>query len=113
VLYEFWATWCTPCHVQVEILSDLYPRARARGMEFLAIATGEPEDIVRAHLAKSPYPYPVALDPEERIGTALEVVGLPTLIVADRSGRVVWRRTGLVDGATLERALEEAARAEP
>ena len=44
VLYEFWATWCTPCHVQVEILKELYPEARSRGVEFVAVATGEPED---------------------------------------------------------------------
>ena len=111
VLYEFWATWCTPCHVQVEILKGLYPAARANGAEFVAIATGEPEEVVREHLARSPYPYPVLLDPREEAAAALEVLGLPTLVVADRAGRIVWRATGLTDAETLAEALERAARA--
>jgi len=108
VLYEFWATWCTPCHVQVEILKEIYPEARARGVEFVAVATGEDDDVVREFLADDPYPYPVLLDPEERAASALEVLGLPTLIVVDRDGRVVWRRTGLTDRAAIERALAAA-----
>ncbi len=109
VLWEFWATWCTPCHVQVEILKELYPAARARGIEFVAVATGEAEELVREHLAKQPYPYPVLLDPEERVATALEVLGLPTLVLSDRHGSIVWRNTGLVAAPTLEEAFAAAA----
>jgi len=108
VLYEFWATWCTPCHVQVEILKSIYPRARAAGVEFVAVATGEPPEIVRDFLAKSPYPYPSLLDPDERLSTALEVLGLPTLVVVDREGRIVWRQTGLTDEETILDALATA-----
>jgi cytochrome c biogenesis protein CcmG/thiol:disulfide interchange protein DsbE len=111
VLYEFWATWCTPCHVQVEILKSLYPRAQAAGVEFVAIATGEPPEIVRDYLAKSPYPYPSLLDPEEKLSTALEVLGLPTLVVVDREGRVAWRQTGLTDEETILDALSAAGAA--
>jgi peroxiredoxin len=108
VLYEFWATWCAPCHLQVEILKRLYPDAARRGIEFVAIASGEPVEVVTRHLERSPYPYPVVFDPEDRVGTAMEVLGLPTLVVADREGRVVWRHTGLVDAETIEAALAEA-----
>ncbi|MCM2268867.1 MAG: TlpA family protein disulfide reductase [Thermoanaerobaculia bacterium] len=111
VLYEFWATWCTPCHVQVEILKSIYPRARAAGVEFVAVAAGEPVEIVREHLAKSPYPYPSLLDPEEELSTALQVLGLPTLLVVDRDGGIVWRQTGLTDEATIVEALAEAGAA--
>lgn len=108
VLYEFWATWCTPCHVQVEILKELYPSAKARGIELVGVATGEPADLVAEHLAKHPSPYPVLLDQEEKLGTALEVLGLPTLVVVDRAGRIVWRNTSLTDAPTLERAFAAA-----
>jgi peroxiredoxin len=108
VLYEFWATWCTPCHVQVEILKELYPQLKAKGVEFVGVATGEPADLVREHLAKHPSPYPVVIDTEETVGTALEILGLPTLIVVDTAGRIVWRHTGLSDAPTLERVLADA-----
>ena len=109
VLYEFWATWCAPCHVQVEILKELYPKLRARGVEFVGVATGEPAEVVREHLARHPSPYPVALDSEETIGTALEILGLPTLVVVDGAGKILWRHTGLSDSPTLERVLAGAA----
>jgi cytochrome c biogenesis protein CcmG/thiol:disulfide interchange protein DsbE len=108
VLWEFWATWCTPCHVQVEILKALHPDARRAGVVFVGVATGEPRELVSEHLAKHPSPYPVLLDPDERLGLALEVVGLPTLVVVDRAGRIAWRTTGLTDRATLEAALAAA-----
>lgn len=111
VLYEFWATWCTPCHVQVEILKSIYPRARAAGVEFVAVAAGEPVEIVREFLAKSPYPYLSLLDPEEKLSTALQVLGLPTLVVVDRDGGIVWRQTGLTDEATIVEALAAAGAA--
>jgi peroxiredoxin len=108
VLYEFWATWCAPCHLQVEILKKLYPDARGRGIEFVAISSGEPVEVVRAHLERHPYPYRVLFDPEDRVGAAMDVLGLPTLVVVDRAGAVVWRHTGLVDAATLEGAFAAA-----
>ena len=111
VLYEFWATWCTPCHVQVEILKTLYPRARAAGVEFVAVATGEPEEIVRRWAAEHPLPYPSLLDPDERLSTALEVLGLPTLVVADAAGVIVWRQTSLTDAETLVDVLRRAGAA--
>ena len=109
VLYEFWATWCTPCHVQVEILKELYPRQQAKGVAFVGVATGEPADIVREHLAQHPSPYPVVIDTEETVGNALEILGLPTLIVVDGSGRIRWRHTGLTDSPTLDRVLADVA----
>lgn len=108
VLFEFWATWCTPCHVQVEILKQLYPRASAAGVEFVAVATGEPEEIVRRYAADKPVPYPSLLDPDEKLATSLEVLGLPTLVVAGPDGTIVWRQTGLTDAATLVDVLRRA-----
>ena len=113
VLYEFWATWCTPCHVQVEILKELYPRSLAAGVEFVGVATGEPEELVAGHLASHPTPYPELVDPDERLGTAIEVVALPTLVVVDREGRIAWRSTGLTDRSTLEDAFAAAGAKPP
>jgi len=109
VLYDFWATWCGPCHLQAEILARLYPEARAKGIEFVALATGEPDEIVREFVADRPFQYPVITDPEETLATELRIMGLPTLFVVDANGRIVYRNTGVVDAKTLQRVLAQAA----
>ncbi len=54
VLYDFWATWCGPCHLQSDILRSIYAEARGRGAEFVGVATGEPAEVVREFLAPAP-----------------------------------------------------------
>lgn len=109
VLYDFWATWCGPCHLQSDILKRIYPEWRARGIEFVALATGEPEEIVREFAAERPFPYLVLTDPEETLANQLKIFGLPTLFVVDAHGRILYRNTGVVDAKTLRRVLAEAA----
>ncbi len=108
VLYDFWATWCGPCHVQADILKSIYAEAKGRGAEFVGVATGEPADVVREFLSRRPLPYPVLLDPEGRLEGELAIYGLPTLVVVDRRGRIAYRHTGLIDADTLRRVLAEA-----
>ena len=109
VLYDFWATWCTPCHVQAEILDRLYPQEHGKGVEFVAISSGEPADTVRKYVAKKPFPYTVLLDEEDSLSGPLDIEALPTLIVVDATGKVVWRHVGLADSGTLQDVLTKAA----
>ena len=93
VVYDFWATWCGPCHIQAEILHQMYPDHRGGDVEFVAISVGEPEEIVREFLVEKPYPYPVLVDPEDSMSARLRILGLPTLIVAWKAAPRASRRS--------------------
>lgn len=108
VLLDFWATWCAPCHLQADILRELYPEVSGRGVEFVAIAVGEPEDVVRDFVAEHPFPYPALVDPEDEMSAKLRILGLPTLIVVDREGKIVYRNLGISDRQALLAAFERA-----
>lgn len=108
VLIDFWATWCGPCHAQAEILQQLWQDLEGKGVHFLAVSLGEPEETVRSFVERNPYPYPVLIDPEDRLSIDLGIYVLPTLMVIDRDGRVVFREPGVSDEETLRRVLFEA-----
>ena len=111
VLFDFWATWCGPCHLQAAILKKIYPGAAERGFEFVAVATGEEAATVRNFVARKPFPYAVLVDPEEVLGSKLEILALPTLVVMDARGRIAYRHTGVADAEAIEAALAAAAAA--
>ncbi|MEO8275362.1 MAG: TlpA disulfide reductase family protein [Thermoanaerobaculia bacterium] len=109
VLFDFWATWCGPCHLQADVLRDLYPDAAKKGFEFVAVATGEEVGVVRDFVSRKPFPYAVFVDPEETVGAPLEINALPTLLIMDAQGRIAYRHTGVTDAAAILSALDAAA----
>ncbi|MFL6200994.1 MAG: TlpA family protein disulfide reductase [Thermoanaerobaculia bacterium] len=108
VVVDFWATWCVPCHLQARILEPIHRDYKGKGVQFLAANVGEDEPTVRSFLKRKPMPYPVLLDPEDTVSSKLGVVGLPTLLVIDRKGRVTFFHTGVADAATVRKVLQQA-----
>ena len=108
VVLDFWATWCSPCRVQAEILEQFYPEYRDQGVEFLAVDSAEDEETVRKFAEDHPFSYPVVLDVQDRWVTDMEVVGLPTVVIIDRQGRVVFNETGIATVEELRRELASA-----
>lgn len=108
VLLDFWATWCKPCHEQARILAPLYQELAGDGVVFLAIDSGEDEATVRRFVERNPFPYPVLLDEDDSVGLGLDILALPTVVVVDRAGRVVYMNTGIADAETLRRELARA-----
>jgi peroxiredoxin len=110
LLLEFWATWCTPCHAQARILEALYPAVASDDLEFLAISVGESFDTVKSYVERQPFSYPVLVDEQDDLSSRLMIYALPTIVVVDRGGHVVYSETGISPPAEVRRALDEALR---
>ena len=113
VLVDFWATWCVPCHAQARILESLFAEVgglgeNASAAQFLAVDVGEDEGTVQQFVAENPFSYPVLVDPQDTLSYQLGIVGLPTLMVVDRQGKVVYFDAGVIDGDSLRRILADA-----
>jgi thiol-disulfide isomerase/thioredoxin len=104
VVVDFWASWCAPCRLQAKILDALHEELDGR-VQFLAVNLGEDVETVERYVANNGFPYPVLMDPQERLGVGLEIYALPTVMVLDRAGRIAYIRPGISDRPALTDAL--------
>jgi peroxiredoxin len=99
-LLSLWATWCDACAKEFDALIRLDARARTRGALVLGVAVGEPRQTVARFVAWRQLSYPSLVDEQFVLADALGEKRVPTTLVVDRGGRVVY--TG---GALDEPAL--------
>ncbi len=112
VLLDFWATWCEPCRAQMPALARLYEEFRPQGVVLHGIDDDESPETARAYLAAQGYTWPTLHDGKSA-GTArakFKVQSIPTLVVIDRSGKIVAYEIGASPAAeaAIRTALQRA-----
>ncbi|HYO78404.1 MAG TPA: TlpA disulfide reductase family protein, partial [Thermoanaerobaculia bacterium] len=112
VLLNLWATWCGPCREEIPELQLLHDKYAAREFEVIGVSLDESGvDAVKHFVAEQKkMTYPIALDAEGNIANLLQTSMLPTTVLLDRSGKIVWKRYGLVtkNDKELAAAIESA-----
>ncbi len=107
-IVNVWATWCPPCRREL----PHFTAAAAEGSDVrvLLVNQGEAPETVRAYLEAEGLPgEAVVLDRANRVGSALQVAGLPTTFAFDAEGRLVDVHVGEISAPAL-RALIARAR---
>ena len=107
VLVNFWATWCGPCREEMPSLDRLQAKLGSR-LKILAISEDRRgADIVDRFLARMNLAsLAIYLDPVNDALEAFNLRGLPTSILLDRDGRMVWRVEGAVDWTSAAAAAK-------
>ncbi len=112
VLVNVWATWCGPCRYEIPELQQLHEHYSPRGLEVVGVSVDESGvESVRDFVAEqAKMTYPVVLDAEGKITNLLETSVLPTSVLVDRSGKIVWKKFGAImqGDAELKQAIEAA-----
>ena len=108
-LVSLWATWCDTCLAELGALGRLAPRAAKEGAYVVAIAEGEALATVAAFVRGKRLEYPQLVDEKYVVSDALGARRVPTTLVLDRQGRVVWRGAALDEHAleALDRVIAE------
>lgn len=110
-LLNIWATWCPPCRAEIPDLQKIHDRYAARGFNVVGVsvdadgASQEVRDFVREKSMR----YPVALDPEGTLAGMFETPVIPTSVLIDREGKIVWVHEGTVshDDPEINQLLEK------
>jgi thiol-disulfide isomerase/thioredoxin len=105
-LVNVWATWCGPCRREMPALS-LLSHTMGPKLTVVAIDQGEDAKVVDAYIREFKVAFPIYLDPDQRMGTTLHLVGLPSSFFVDRNGVI----KDAVDGEMTYQMMSDKAHA--
>lgn len=98
VLIDFWATWCGPCRKAIPELNELQKQFKDR-LVVIGISD-EKEEKVKG-MKEPAIAYSSAIDTQASMKKALEVKGIPHVILIDPQGIVRWEGFPLLEGHEL------------
>jgi len=91
VLLVFWAAWCPECKAAIPEINALATGPLAGKLQVFGLNFRESRKKVAMAVKSRGIRYPVLLDEQGQAARAYGVVGIPTYILIDRKGNVVWR----------------------
>jgi thiol-disulfide isomerase/thioredoxin len=109
VILDFWASWCGPCRAQAPIVDTVARRHEAAGdVVVVGVSTSDERDAAIRFAQGANLSYPMVFDDSNRVAAAYSVTGLPTLIIVDKSGKIVAVRRSVVRERELEELVGQA-----
>lgn len=94
VIINFWATWCPPCIEEMPSIERAWNIVKDEGIQVMAISYGEDQDLVEAFRARYPMSFPVIADTTGEVVRQWPVKGLPTTVVVNSAGEIVYQVVG-------------------
>jgi peroxiredoxin len=96
VIVAFWASWCGPCRLEMPQLTKFYEKHHSASSDFEILAVSIDEDPKDAmdFAGRQKLNFPVLLDTRQKIAEAYDVEGIPTMLIIDKDGRVIYGHSG-------------------
>lgn len=107
VLLNFWATWCGPCKIEMPWFVDFQRKYKDRGFTVMAVSLDEDGwDPVREFAEAMEFNFPVLLGDDAVSDAFGGIMVLPTTLIVNQAGKIVFTHQGLVAKAKYEEEIE-------
>jgi len=114
-LLNIWASWCTPCVIELPELVMLQRNYGGRDFEFITLSTDKPDkfDETLKVLKEKHLPvqnFIISVDDTYQLIEAIDPEwsgALPYTLLIEPGGKVVYKSQGIVDLLELKRAIVE------
>ena len=112
VLLNVWATWCGPCRFEIPELQRIHDAYGARGFEVVGVSVDESgvESVKQFIAEQDKMTYPVVMDPQGQLANILQTSVLPTSVLLDRNGKIIWKKYEAIleNDRELDAAIKKA-----
>lgn len=112
LVLEVMRTACPHCEKEAPAMNKFYHLVRNSDLKgkvkFLAVAQNSSPAEVKKFKQAHAVPFPMLPDPQGTVGKALQIQGVPTVVLLKRDGQVLRVHVGGIDGA--KEALAELRR---
>jgi len=110
IVMNFWASWCTPCQIEMPEFDKVYQEL-GEDVEFLMInmtaSGGETIERAQAFVEKGGYNFPILFDTEHDAAGTYDASAMPTTYFINKEGYVVKQIVGAINAETLKEGIAE------
>ena len=100
LVIQFWAIWCSPCKKEMYYLDKIQDKYKDSGVNVICINTDNLKSVpkAKAYVRQKKYDFLIAADPSSQIFKKLNASVMPTTLIMDKNGQIVYTKEGYMGG---------------
>jgi len=118
LILSFWASWCSPCLVELPTFAQMQKRLKNKGLNILAVNVEDGDEgkkFAEDFWSRNKFDFMSFFDSTKELAESFQVDLLPSNFVIDKSGRLAFSGFGSTDWSSpqivelIEGLLQESA----
>jgi thiol-disulfide isomerase/thioredoxin len=102
---SFWATWCTPCKRELDVINEVYSEwAEKYNLQLLAITIDDARGLTKvpAMVQSKGWEFTVLADSKQELQQSLNFQTIPQTFLLNEKGEIVYAHNGYNPGDEVE-----------